>query len=83
MIDTKKAKWELSSQEKYAIKWFEKHGYDVLLEKQYISKTVFTVTKDCIVSRFELPQGKKNINIKSIMEQFEKMRELELKLLGF
>lgn len=71
MIDMSKAKWEISKEEKYAAQWFEDNGFDAVLEKQYISKTIFTVTKDGVSDKWELPQGLPKINLKKVMEQFK------------
>lgn len=72
MIDTSKAKWDLSNEEKYAIKWFNENGYTGTLDKQYISKTYFTVSKDGHTEKFELPQGFKGMKMGKIMAAFEK-----------
>lgn len=70
MIDTSKAKWELSEGEKYAIQWFEEHGFKGTLDRQYLSKTYFTVTKDGVTDEFSLPMGSKDIRYPPIMEQY-------------
>ena len=70
MIDTSKAKWELSKGEKYAIQWFEEHGFEGTLDRQYLSKTYFTVTKDSVTDEFALPLGNKNIQYPPIMDQY-------------
>lgn len=76
MIDTSKAKWELSEGEKYAIRWFEENGFEGSLEKQYLSKTYFTVTKDGVTDKFALPMGSNDIQYHPFMEQFAKTFEL-------
>lgn len=70
MINTDKAKWDLSKEEKYAIKWFNENGFDGELVKQYISKTKFTVSKNGVTDNFELPQGYENMNIAKYMDQY-------------
>ena len=70
MIDTSNAKWELSQGEKYAIQWFEEHGFEGTLNRQYLSKTYFTVTKDGVTDEFALPMGSKDIQYPTIMEQY-------------
>lgn len=70
MIDTGKAKWELTEGERYAIQWFEEHGFEGTLDRQYISKTYFTVTKDGVTDQFALPMGSKDIRYPLIMEQY-------------
>lgn len=72
MIDTSNAKWDLSKEEKFAIQWFADNGFSGKIDKQYISKTIFKISKDGIEDVFELPQGVKNINIRNIMTQYGK-----------
>lgn len=72
MIDVKNAKWDLSGKEKYAISWFEENGFDAILKKQYLSKTVFTVSKDDVSKEFELPSDDNEVNVKQFMEQFRR-----------
>lgn len=71
MIDLSNQKWSFSKEEKYVVNWFKKHGYNLRLEKQYVSKCVFTIEKDGISDKFEVPLGK-NIRISVYMAQFEK-----------
>lgn len=72
MIDTSNAKWDFSKEEKYVINWFNKNGFSGKIVKQYVSKTIFEITKDDISDKFELPQGIAFKNIKAYMEQFMK-----------
>ena len=72
MIDTSNAKWDFSKEEKYVINWFNKNGFSRKIVKQYVSKTIFEITKDDISDKFELPQGIAFKNIKAYMEQFMK-----------
>lgn len=71
MIDISKQKWNFSKEEKFAIKWFNEHGYNGELKKQYLSKTVFVIEKDGVVGEFSLPQGIK-IDIAKYMDSYEK-----------
>ena len=71
MIDIKNAKWDLSNEEKYAIKWFNENGFDGVLEKQYLSKTIFSVSKDGQTDKFELPQGYKGMKMGKYMEAYK------------
>lgn len=80
MIDTSNAKWELSKEEKYAINWLNQNGFDGVLQKQYISKTIFEVTKNGETDRFELLQGFKGINMKKYMTQYEKSFDMACEL---
>lgn len=75
MIDTSNAKWELTKNDTYAIKWLEENGFNVVLKKQYISKTIYTVKKNGIEDRFELPNGF-NYDVENYMELYRKTWEL-------
>lgn len=81
MIDTSKAKWNLSKEEKYAIAWLDEKGFDVKLEKQFISKAIFAVSKDGVTDSLELAQEQGKIG--EFMQQYEKrfLNLLELKAL--
>lgn len=72
MIDTSKAKWGLSKEERYAIKWLDKNGFEGALISQHLSKTKFVVHKNGVTDNFELPQGYKDMNIRAYMEQYRK-----------
>lgn len=76
MIDISNARWDFSKEEKFAIKWFEENGYSGRIIKQYISKTIFEITKDGITDKFELPQGIVIKNIKGYMEQYRQNWDL-------
>ena len=69
MIDTSKAKWEISDEEQYAINWFNQNGFSGTLDRQYISKTKFTITKDDVTDKFELQSGT-GYDIAAYMEQY-------------
>lgn len=70
MIDVSNAKWDLSDQEKQAIKILENNGFDVVLEKQYLSKTVFIVTKNGVSDKFSLDNGNKKLNVQQYIDLF-------------
>ena len=70
MIDTSNAKWDFSKIEEYAIKWFNENGFDGKIEKQYLSKTIFTVSKDGVADKFELHQDIKIKSIKKYIDQY-------------
>ncbi len=53
--------------EKYAIKWLENHGFEYEIKKQYMSKTVFELTKDGLTYKWELPYGV--TDMRAYMEQ--------------
>lgn len=72
MIDISKAKWDLSKEERYAVKWFNENGFDGMLVAQFLSKTKFVVHKNGVTDNFDLPQGYKGINVKKVMEQYRK-----------
>ena len=82
MIDISNAKWDFSKEEKFAIQWFNDNGYDGKIIKQYISKTIFEISKDGITEKFELPQGIVFKNIKGYMKQFKKNWEMLCELHG-
>lgn len=72
MIDITNAKWDLSKEKKSVIKWFDDNEYNGKILKQYVSKTVFEISKDGITDNFELPQSIDAKQIKNYMEQYEK-----------
>lgn len=72
MIDTSKAKWDFSKQEKYAIDWFNTHEFDGAIEKQYVSKLVFSIKKDETTDKFELHQ---DISLKDMPKYMERFLE--------
>lgn len=72
VYDVSNAKWNFSKEEKFTIKWFNENGYDGKLIRQYVSKTIFEISKDGVKDKFELPQGIVFHNIKNYMEQFRK-----------
>lgn len=78
MLDLSKIKWEMSHNEKYAVKWFNDHGFDGEV-KQYLSKTKFTLTKDGKTDTFELPTTA-DVEIKSYMQQYEKSWKLHCEI---
>lgn len=80
MIDKSKAKWDFSKEEIFAIKWLEENGFEGRVEKQYVSKTIFTISKDGITQKFELPQGIVFKSISNYMEQFRHNWELTCEL---
>lgn len=79
MIDTSKAKWEFSKEDKYIFDWLDKNGFDAVLEKQYISKLYVTVSKDGVTDYARFESGMK-YNVKAYMEQYRKSFELLCKL---
>ncbi len=74
MIDISNAKWSFSKEENYAIEWFNKNGFSGKITKQYITKTIFEISKNGVTDRFELPQDLKNIP--RYMEQFNRNWEI-------
>ena len=79
-IDISNAKWDFSKEEKFAIKWFEENGFMGKIVKQYVTKTIFEISKDGITDRFELPQGVVFKNIKGYMEQYRRNWSINLEL---
>lgn len=70
MISISNAKWDLSDREKRAIKILARNGFDIVLDQQYLSKTVFTVTKNGISDKFSLDNGNKKLNVKQYIDLF-------------
>lgn len=79
-IDISNAKWDFSKEEKFVIKWFEENGFTGNIVKQYVTKTIFEISKDGITDRFELPQGIVFKNIKGYMEQYRRNWSINLEL---
>ncbi|MBQ2396840.1 MAG: hypothetical protein II304_07410 [Bacteroidales bacterium] len=82
MIDTSNAKWDLSKEEKYAVKWFNDNGFDGELDKQLLSKTKFNISKNGVLDTFELPNGLEKVNIKNIMSDYARSFDMLCKLKG-
>ena len=95
MLDLSKVKWDMSPEEKYAVKWFKMvkseiplaldggqftdHGFDGDVQ-QLLSKTKFTVTKNGVTdTSFQIPTIP-NVKIKDLMEQYSRSFELLCKL---
>lgn len=79
MLDLSKVKWDMSPEEKYAVKWFNDHGFDGDVQ-QLLSKTKFTVTKNGVTdTSFQIPTIP-NVKVKDLMEQYEKSFEMICKL---
>ena len=79
MLDLSKVKWDMSPEEKYAVKWFNDHGFNGDVQ-QLLSKTKFAVTKNGVTdTSFQIPTIP-NVKIKDLMEQYEKSFEMICKL---
>ena len=80
MIDTSKAKWELSKEDAYVFEWLQANGFDAVLVKQYVSKMKVTVSKDGVTDHAEFTSGRK-YDVKAYMEQygraFEQQRRIQ------
>lgn len=74
-------KWDLSKSEKFALEWFKANNFHAIIKKQYVSKTIFEVSKDSMTDTFELPQGIVFKSISGFMEQYAKHWE-QLKLIN-
>lgn len=72
MRNNDKKEWAFDKHEKYAIAWLESHGFDVVVEKRYISKDIFTVSRDGVADRFELPLSDESIDYGKYLVQYEK-----------
>lgn len=82
MIDISNAKWDLSKEEKYAVKWFNDNGFDGELDKQLFSKTKFSISKNGVSDTFELPNGLEKVNIKNVMSDYARSFDMLCKLKG-
>ena len=71
---------ELNNNEKTAVKWFKKHGYNAKIIKQYLSKTIFSVEKEGYATEFCLTRGVDDMNL--YMSLFDKSFNMERELLG-
>lgn len=61
MVDTSKAKWELSPCIKFVTKWLEENGFDAKLIIYNINKTVFEVSKNGVYDKLEIPASREKI----------------------
>lgn len=65
---------EKSKVEKGAEKWFKENGFDYKIIKQYISKTIYQVSKDGVTDKCEVLAAVTNIS--SYMESYGRSFEL-------
>lgn len=81
MIDLSNVKWDMSPEEKYAVKWFNDNGFDGNVQ-QLLSKTKFAVTKNGVTdTSFQIPTIP-NVKIKDLMEQYRQSFEMLCRLQG-
>lgn len=73
-----KCEKEFSKNERYAIEWFKKNGFEIINIKQYISKTKFTILKNEEEDIFELLSEVSDIQ--KYMKLFENNFGLKLKI---
>lgn len=78
MVDLNNAKWELSKNEKYAVKWMYEHGFDTTLTKQYVSKTVFMCRKNGYELEFDVNSNV--TDMRAWMLQFERSFDMYVKI---
>ena len=76
MTNLDKHEWDFSEGEQYAINWLEEHGFEVTLNKRFVSVDRFTVSKDGVTDEFRSPVGNPNIDYHRLMEQFDKNFEM-------
>ena len=69
---------QLSKNEEYVIKWFEKNEIEVISAKQYVSKTKFKIRKDGIEDDFELLS--EVTNIKKYMEMYKQSLDMKFEI---
>lgn len=79
MIKTNNAKWDLSKEEKYFIRFLDESGFDGEISKQYISKTKFNVVKNGVSDSPELPHGV--TNMKAFCTQYQKQFDMLCELI--
>ena len=72
---------EKSSVEVKAEKWMKENGFQFLVLKQYISKTIYEIEKDGFKTKFELPMSV--ADVKKYMELYKKDFEMQIKLKEF
>jgi hypothetical protein len=82
MISISNAQWDLSKEEKYAVKWFNDNGFDGGIDKQLLSKTKFSVSKNGVSDVFELPNGLEKVNIKKVMNDYARSFDMLCRLKG-
>lgn len=70
--------FDKSKNELLAEQWFMDNGYGFKLEKQYVSKTVYTVQKDGLTDKFELPSEVSDMD--KYMELYRKNFDMMKKL---
>ena len=78
MKDLSNQKWEFTKEEKKAIEWLVKNGFEVVLKKQFLSKIVLEVSKNGFTDTMDILKGITNIN--RYMELENKKFELKCKL---
>lgn len=71
MIDLRNQKWDFSKEDEYIFAWLDQHGFDAVLEKQYISRMKVTVSKNGFTDETSFPSGVR-FDVKSYMEEWEK-----------
>ena len=76
MIDTSKAKWEFSKEIKYVVDWLVQNGFDAILDRQNINKTVFSVTRSGVNDILEITASREK-DIKLHLSNFEKSFNLK------
>ena len=76
MTNLDEHEWDFSEGEQYAINWLEEHGFEVTLNKRFVSVDRFTVSKDGVTDEFRFPVGNPNIDYHRLMEQFDKNFEM-------
>ena len=76
MTNLDKHEWDFSEGEQYAINWLEEHGFEVTLNKRFVSVDHFTVSKNGVTDELRLPLGDPGIDYRSFMEQFGRNFEM-------
>ena len=71
-----KYQYEKSKNHKYAEKWFNENGFEIINTKQYLHKTIFTVKKNEFETNLDIQN--EVINIESYMKCVEKLFNLKM-----
>ena len=69
---------EASPAEKYAERWWEKHGFVVELLKRYQSKSIYKVSRDGMTTNEEIPYTVQKF--KEFMERFQKGWDMQMEI---
>ena len=52
--------WAASNAEQYAEKYWHANGYSAKLVKRFVSKSVYEISKDGVIDKYEVPNAVKD-----------------------